>query len=1526
MHKLYLFRCLLAVLLSLYSLHVNGQVVINELMASNAATVADPDFGDYADWVELHNAGTSSVDLTGWSLTDNAGDSLKWAFPAGTTIAANGYLLIWADGENTGLHTGYKLGADGEEVALYNSTGEQMDVVLFGEQATDISFGRKTDAGTPWGYFTKPTPGASNNTSVFYEDFVLQVPVFSMSGGFFIGSQTVEIQNLTNTGTLRYTLDGSDPASNSPVYSQPIPLTATTVVKARIYAPNRVPGPVVTNTYFINEGFDQRKLPVLSLSTKPDYFYAADSGLYVQNFKPTWEYPVHLEFYEPDGVLGFHHDAGVQVGGENAWILPQKLLNIYSRKQYGNTHFEFQLFPQNPRKVFGDIILRCSGSDWSYTLFRDGMMQSLIDAQADLDIQDFRPCIIYINGKYVGIQNIREKQDQDYVENYHGIDPDSLDYIENNAEIKEGDAIAYQQMVDLLNTGVSDNAAFQQLNNIADTRNFTDYIISQIFTANTSWGHNIALFKGKNAGSKWRWLLHDYDRGFDPSNVGNTAMSWATSTTGQDWTNPAWGTLFLRKMLENNDFKQSFITRFADHLYVTFNPTTINKLVDKHAGWIRAEIPNHVNKWAGTTSSYGNGIPSVAFWENEVNDLKLFGQQRNTFMWSDLQSYFGLSPATTLNLTVSHPMHGYVMLHDIKVPSYPWTGKYFQNRAFTLTAIPRPGFNFVRWEKLTTNQITLVPAGSNWKYRDINAAPANDWNKGSYDDQSWATGPAQLGYGEGDEASVLSFGSDPNNKIPAYYFRQKFNVANPSDITALNIRTLVDDGAVVYLNGQEVWRINMPSTPVVQFADYATTAAAEGVWSEFLALPSFLVAGENLIAVEVHQSGAASSDLSFDLELKASTVGAGEVLGTDPAIEITLDAAIWTLKAVFESDGTCGVLPDTVFSNKVLTAACSPYRAAGNVVVNPGASLTVEPGVVMLFPGKANLWINGDLQIKGTENEPVIIKNNDGAASWGGIFFKNATDTSNLTYLKLENATAGVHRYLYPAAISAYNSDLVMDHLDLTHVNDNPIFTRFSDVTLTNSHIRSVVTGDGINVKKGHAYIENCVFEGGFEPDMDAIDYDGVEDGVVQGNVIHDFRGDNCDGLDIGEQCKNLNITGNFIYHCFDKGISVGQQSSAHIWDNTIAYTAIGIALKDQSEVTIDHCTFFGNQSGVSAYEKNPGSLGGSGTITNCIVSNVALDAYVADGYSSITMLNCLSDQDSVSNPGTLNADPQFVNPTFFNFNLKPGSPAIGAGPFNSNLGAIIIPDYTGQPQILISEILYDDTLTTSGEFLELYNPGSLPVDLEGFVLQSAINFVFPAGAEIAPGGFVVVAKSAANFSGVSCPVFEWTDGKLKNEGEIIHLFDRNGLLVDFVRYDNHAPWPIGADLAGRSIELNPSWPDNHFGYHWSASPGKGGTPGAPATVNATVETGDFSWEVSAFPNPSTDRLQVAIKGELPAGWFITLTDMSGKTIQQRKIAGGNGMQIMEFSVRGLAAGNYIIAVRNEQGVAGKTLKVNVLK
>ncbi len=177
-------------------------------------------------------------------------------------------------------------------------------------------------------------------------------------------------------------------------------------------------------------------------------------------------------------------------------------------------------------------------------------------------------------------------------------------------------------------------------------------------------------------------------------------------------------------------------------------------------------------------------------------------------------------------------------------------------------------------DRVTTTDTVLVARGATWKYFDKGSLPAANWNTATYDDTAWTSGPAQLGYGDGDEATIVSYGTNASAKYVTTYFRRTFTVSDPSLYQSLTLNVLRDDGAVVYINGTEVFRTNMPSgsvgygtlaTSAVSGADETTTFYAASV------SPTLLRPGANLMAVELHQSGGTSSDLSFNAELIGST-------------------------------------------------------------------------------------------------------------------------------------------------------------------------------------------------------------------------------------------------------------------------------------------------------------------------------------------------------------------------------------------------------------------------------------------------------------------------------------------------------------------------------------------------------------------------------------------------------------------------------------------------------------------------------
>lgn len=171
-------------------------------------------------------------------------------------------------------------------------------------------------------------------------------------------------------------------------------------------------------------------------------------------------------------------------------------------------------------------------------------------------------------------------------------------------------------------------------------------------------------------------------------------------------------------------------------------------------------------------------------------------------------------------------------------------------------------------------QATLVPAGSIWKYLDDGTDQGSAWREPALNDSAWPSGRAQLGYGEGDEATVIGYGPDSRRKHVTTYLRHSFSVSDPSQYRGLKLKVLRDDGAVIYLNNSEIARSNMPSGTVSRLtpASSNVSGADEDTFHDFFVGPDRLVAGTNVLAVEIHQSSRTSSDASFDLELWATGV------------------------------------------------------------------------------------------------------------------------------------------------------------------------------------------------------------------------------------------------------------------------------------------------------------------------------------------------------------------------------------------------------------------------------------------------------------------------------------------------------------------------------------------------------------------------------------------------------------------------------------------------------------------------------
>ena len=1399
--KLSYYFSIIAVLTLVSVIPASSQITINEVLASNGSINTDPDYGANADWIELYNAGQADVDLDGWSITDNLDKPKKYILPNGISIKAGGYLLIWCDDHGTGLHAGFKLSADGEEVGLFDAAGNMVDSISFGPQYGDISYGRSIDNTGMNVFFMTPTPGAAN-TAPGYTGRSNQ-PVILTQGGAYAGSVTVTVTN-DQGGKVYYTTDGSEPTDKSSVYSAPLTFTKTTVLRARILEAGKMPGLTKTMTYFLNNEFKGHSLPVVSLATESSNFWDSEHGIYgytnKYNEKADFEIPVNIELYENNGSdrAAFNEPAGVKINGLQAWQLPQKMLGVYFKKKYGESKLSYQLFHDDERTTFDDFALRASGNDWNYTMFRDGLLQQACRRGGlNLALQAFRPSVVYLNGEFLGIHNIREKVNEEYIETRYGLESGTFDMIEGDQNIEAGDMVEWNHYKELWQKDLSVQANYQALAAIMDVENFTDFMVAQIYSHNISVDHNPMAWKLKGGG-KWQWIFTDGDRGFN--RYADDFASWYAKKANMPF----------GSMLKNDGYRKYFCKRAADLLFTAFNPEEIQRQVTEHSKDIEPLMEQQVQRWLGTSSSYsGNALTSTMQWRSRISYLRDFCNGRPIMLLWDMYENYGTGAPTMLTLTGKS---GFTF-NGLAIDKDKWSGSYPTGMEITLTAGERVGYTFKGWRENAVKK--LISTGNQWKYLDDGTSPTA-WYTASFNDSGWKTGVSPLGYDTEGKISDLinttvNYGSS-SSKYVTTYFRRKFTVEDdPASYLQIKLRLLRDDGAVIWLNGKQIIRSNLrenfESSPLAD--NYAIPKNAIRYLTYDID-PSWLCQGENTIAVEIHQTSRTSSDIIMDVELLAvlgQTASQNRLNGkTSPTIKLSLDSDL-AIEAMYEPDGL-NMLPDTISTDMTLLKSKSPYYTAADVTVVKGARLTIEPGVEIRFAPNSCMIVHGGLTAQGTRSDSIrfVLNPQYTGQVWGALCFINSDSKSTLSYATMRDAAQGPRLYNCVAAISAYNcQQLLLDHLNITDVTSNPIAARYSDVTLTNSIIHSRVTGDLINIKYGKGRVEHCTFIGNDKVDTDAIDYDGVNGGIIRDVVAHHFLGSNSDAVDIGEQAIGVIIDSLLAYNITDKGISVGQRSSVKVSNSTFIQTNMGIAVKDSCHADVNKCTFFAVATPVACYEKVDGRLGGNAVVTECILSNSYDRTYLCDAKSSIRFSASLSDGDTLS-MDNMYGDPLFTSAT--NYMLTPAELTIGS---------TYLPE-TPQCEPVISEICYHPMQKSESEYIRIYNPADTPFDISGYKLSQAFDFTFPERSLIPAHGSAYIAADASKLKpeGQGDQIWQWTDGKLSNNGESIRLSNASGIVVDQISYMSVAPWPVSQQSETTVLLLRNLNADNHLAANWT--------------------------------------------------------------------------------------------------------------
>jgi hypothetical protein len=880
-----------------------SQVVINEICPANADINYDTRFYNFSGWIELYNPGSSSINLTGYYISNDPDQIKKWPIPYGTNITPKGYVLIWCNEQSVGLHSNFTLRTKGGHVLLTNNN-LVVDRIEYPSQYTNISYGRKSDGGSEWSYLGNPTPSRTNAGGLPGKER-LKAPTFSIASGKYGASQNLVLSNTNGVGEIRYTIDGSEPTKSSSLFVSNIQVSTVTTIKAKIFANDYLPSETVTNTYFI--GTRNFTLPVVSLSTIPAYLTDNTIGIYVngtngapgncqdgpRNFNQDWERHGVLEYFDASGKRQFIQDVDMSIAGGCSRGNPQRSFGLKARNKYGsNTFDDFRFFDTKQLYSYGSLLLRNGGNDFWSTFFRDVLMQEILRDQMDVDAQAFQPVILYRNGQYQGIMNLREKVNPDYIESNYGYDADEIDMMEVYGNPMTGSNAAYQTYLNTLQSmNLSTAQAFEFIDRNIDVQEYINYLVAQIYYGNTDWpGNNMKYWRHRDGG-KFRWILYDTDFGF--SDINHQTLYFVTDATKTEWPNPAWSTLHIRLLLSNPIFRERFIQTFSTALHTTFEPSRVHTIIDDIKSRYATEMPYHFTKW---------GSNSVGNWNNQVAFLKTFATQRNTFMRQHLASYFNLGGDVSLTFNGTPARAAGFEVNGVSISGSGNVMKHFKGISYTVKPVPQPGYRFVRWniKKQASESIQYIAREDTWKYFDQGSLPSATWFSATYDDSGWASGQGQLGYGENDEKTVVQFGPDANNKYVTTYFRKTFTIDNLEGLTDITASMIYDDGAIVYVNGIEVFRGNMPAGTVGYGTYSLSNSPAENVYHAFTIPNSVLVAGENVVAVEIHQLNATSTDLSFDLEMKGGRLGE---ITTETSEELLLEDIANTdieFEAVFE--------------------------------------------------------------------------------------------------------------------------------------------------------------------------------------------------------------------------------------------------------------------------------------------------------------------------------------------------------------------------------------------------------------------------------------------------------------------------------------------------------------------------------------------------------------------------------------------------------------------------------------------------
>lgn len=574
------------------------------------------------DWIEIHNPSDTSISLDGLYISDSSTNLTKYALSG--SVSAGGYVTVNASSKPSkqGSNTApFSISPAGETLYLSDGLG-LYDVFETGVLKAGYSCGRADgDMSGKRVFFSTPTKGTKNAEPT---GPVLNSPEFSRTGGIVDKAFSLE---LSGEGSIYYTTDGSVPTSSSSLYSGPIQISSNSVITAICMKSGRIASEPVTMTYLFEK---PHTVPVVCLSTAPADFTSVNSATgTVKQGRPIIEKRCYIEYYEKDGSLGTAFPAGFRVSGNSTRVYAQKSYGIYLRSGYGQGEVVYPFFDDYPMTSFNTLVLRNGGQDWKTTRMRDAYCSNLFKG-LDLDLAMTKLVVVYINGKYWGLYDLKESLNEDCLADQHGVEADNLNVMRRNLGVLAGSTTQVKEvyaMAKSLNTAVDSN--YEKFCKYVDADAWIDYIIARAYTADYDM-FNQKLWNEKNYEVKWRPIFYDCDFAFS-SKAGSTLSKYFTgagvASPDGSLTN-MWIPTALKK---NQGWCDKFLER-ASELMKTLSKDALT-IYDSMIEEMRPEMERHCQRWSWSKSS----------WESDVKTYRDIVASRPATLVKQIKTVFGVS-------------------------------------------------------------------------------------------------------------------------------------------------------------------------------------------------------------------------------------------------------------------------------------------------------------------------------------------------------------------------------------------------------------------------------------------------------------------------------------------------------------------------------------------------------------------------------------------------------------------------------------------------------------------------------------------------------------------------------------------------------------------------------------------------------------------------------------------------------------------------------------------------------------------